>query len=969
MRQLPIFLCDYYKLCHADQYDERINKLVSYSTPRGCRLPGKDYVINFGIQAFCKKYLIDAYNKEFFRVPANEVERITWSFLTNTLPGIDVEKSVERIMKLHKLGYLPISIRTLPEGSKVSLKCPNVELVTTHPDFPWIGGYIESLFSSDSWKPMLDATVGHWYRETANKYYEMTSDNWQSKARSAMSEFGFRGADSPESGIGSGAAWLLSFNKTATCSAIPYINKYYNTCLPDEVVDITEYVGKYHEELLKNCDEEKLGDELGSFMRDTESWHSTSCVDKETGKYVTVIPLGCNKLPDWLMPRESWYSGKKFSINDSMLVVKEGKDNWTTIPFDIDVVGQGLISTEHSVMCSGVSLEMENILKGRTDITNKLNKSFINDNGFERDCLGSLSLFIDNHINDENFDDVVKDLEFNYYIKNPDTQEVFIIKYVMTDEDYKIKDGKKSQIMKFLSPCNLINIQKEAEKNVVKRLLIEVYPHSSFSMVSDSYDYWRLVTEILPELKDVILRRYSYNSFYLDITNNINRRYSLMKSLEENKEVTDDQIRNVAVLKECYESLRDTNIKLVEYTDLDGRCWEARRNDKWNEKNRDIEDSIDIIKLTKRNSFPSCKPATLFVRGDSGDPVKIVAGYIDVTDLSLPEEEELDKRISIAKKCLNTISKGEFNKDCEIKREVDRLVRHTNMTITLSDRYSDVCNKIINDCSYLKSLINKSEINDNDWDFLGGTDFKLKAEHNNLSKEFCYYRKQGKYYKVSDDSEIPPYVAKGTVEVLWDIFGGTVNSKGYKVLDPHIRAIYGDSITQQRQEMIYKVLEMKGFSVENVALGAGSFSFHAYEKDGVLYPYTRDTMNYCMKNTYAEYSKEVKSTATGNGLPSRSGIYGNSYTHTSIDRYQESVMVYKDPKTDNENFKRSQRGCCAVYKCKDDENKYYLDHDGLTLKERESDTDIAFEEIFRDGKMIKEVTFKEVREVLNEGKF
>lgn len=877
MRQLPIFLCDYYKLCHADQYEEKINKLVSYSTPRGCRLPDKDYVINFGIQAFCKKYLIESYNNEFFDVPSYEVERITRSFLTNTLPGVDVEKSVERIMKLHKLGYLPISIRTLPEGSKVSLKCPNVELVTTHPDFPWIGGYIESLFSSDSWKPMLDATVGHWYRETANKYYEMTADDWQSKSRSAMSEFGFRGADSPESGIGSGAAWLLSFNKTATCSAIPYINKYYNTCLPDEVVDITEYVGKYHEELLKNCDEEKLGDELGSFMRDTESWHSTSCVDKETGKYVTAIPLGCNKLPDWLMPRESWYSGKKFSINDSMLVVKEGKDNWTIIPLDIDVVGQGLISTEHSVMCSSTSLEMEK--------------------GFD---------------------------------------------------------------------------QKEAEKNVVKRLLTEVYPHSSFSMVSDSYDYWRLVTEILPEIKDTLLRRYSYNSFYLDITNNINRRYSLMKSLEENKEVTDDQIRNVAVLKECYESLRDINIKLVEYTDLDGGRWEARRNDKWNEKNRDIEDSIDIIKLTKRNSFPSCKPATLFVRGDSGDPVKIVAGYIDVTDLSHPEKEELDKRISIAKKCLNTISKGEFNKDCEIKREVDRLVRHTNMTITLSDRYSDVCNKIINDCSYLKSLINKSEINDNDWDFLGGTDFKLKAEHNNLSKEFCYYRKQGKYYKVSDDSEIPSYVAKGTVEVLWDIFGGAVNSKGYKVLDPHIRAIYGDSITQQRQEMIYKILEMKGFSVENVALGAGSFSFHAYEKDGVLYPYTRDTMNYCMKNTYAEYSKEVKSTTTGNGSPSKSWIYGNSHIHTSIEKHQESVMVYKDPKTDNENFKRSQRGCCAVYKTETDKYGnyyYYLDHDGLTLEERESDTNISFEEIFRDGKLIKEVTFKEVRNILNNNKF
>lgn len=711
MRQLPIFLCDYYKLCHADQYDEKINKLVSYSTPRGCRLPGKDYVINFGIQAFCKKYLIDAYDNEFFRVPANEIERITRSFLTNTLPGVDIEKSVERIMKLHKLGYLPISIRTLPEGSKVSLKCPNVELVTTDPEFPWIGGYIESLFSSDSWKPMLDATVGHWYREAANKHYELTADDWQSKARSAMSEFGFRGADSPESGIGSGAAWLLSFNKTATCSAIPYINKYYNTYFPDEVVDITEYAGKYHEELLKNCDKGKLENELSSFMRDTESWHSTSCADKETGKYVTAIPLGYNKLPDWLIPRELWYSGKKFSINDSMLVVKEGKNNWTTIPFDIDVVGQGLISTEHSVMCSSTSLEMEK--------------------GFD---------------------------------------------------------------------------QKEAEKNVVKRLLTEVYPHSSFSMVSDSYDYWRLVTEILPKLKDDILERNQENG----------------------------------------------------------------------------------------NS------ATLFVRGDSGDPIKIVAGYIDVTEYL--SEEDIFKLVG--------------------SDDLGHIPNAREKLPMLGDSYT----------SY-------------------GDYLYIKYKNKNLRIEYSYGNNCFYLY----GEELPDYIVKGTVEVLWDIFGGTVNSKGYKVLDPHIRAIYGDSITQQRQEMIYKILELKGFSVENVALGAGSFSFHAYEKDGVLYPYTRDTYNFAMKATYGEYRKEViGSSETGDDYPQ---IYESD----------EPILIYKNPKTDSDNFKKSMKGCCAVYRGED--GKYYLDHDGLTLKERESDTDIAFEEIFRDGKMIKEVTFKEVREVLNEGKF
>lgn len=39
-----------------------------------------------------------------------------------------------------------------------------------------------------------------------------------------------------------------------------------------------------------------------------------------------------------------------------------------------------------------------------------------------------------------------------------------------------------------------------------------------------------------------------------------------------------------------------------------------------------------------------------------------------------------------------------------------------------------------------------------------------------------------------------------TVFKLWDIFGGTVNDKGYKVLDPHVKAIYGDNISIQRCE-------------------------------------------------------------------------------------------------------------------------------------------------------------------------
>lgn len=84
--------------------------------------------------------------------------------------------------------------------------------------------------------------------------------------------------------------------------------------------------------------------------------------------------------------------------------------------------------------------------------------------------------------------------------------------------------------------------------------------------------------------------------------------------------------------------------------------------------------------------------------------------------------------------------------------------------------------------------------------------------------------------------------AKGTIELLWDTFGGTVNSKGYKVLNPKIGCIYGDSITPARAHEICKRLEAKGFASSNIIFGIGSYSlgFHS-----------RDTLGLAIKATAA----------------------------------------------------------------------------------------------------------------------
>ena len=125
---------------------------------------------------------------------------------------------------------------------------------------------------------------------------------------------------------------------------------------------------------------------------------------------------------------------------------------------------------------------------------------------------------------------------------------------------------------------------------------------------------------------------------------------------------------------------------------------------------------------------------------------------------------------------------------------------------------------------------------------------------------------------------------------LWEIFGGTINSKGYKVLDPHVKALYGDSITIQRAEEIYEILKNAGFASCNVSLGIGSFSMHCIEEDGILKPFTRDTFSMAIKAVYAEFKDEN----------------GNI----------KKMPIFKDPKTDRENgggnFKKSQRGCCIV---------------------------------------------------------
>jgi|TARA_R110000772_G_scaffold68118_4_gene150907 nicotinamide phosphoribosyltransferase len=160
---------------------------------------------------------------------------------------------------------------------------------------------------------------------------------------------------------------------------------------------------------------------------------------------------------------------------------------------------------------------------------------------------------------------------------------------------------------------------------------------------------------------------------------------------------------------------------------------------------------------------------------------------------------------------------------------------------------------------------------------------------------------------------------KGVIELLWDIFGGTINEQGYKVLDSHIGAIYGDSINLERQIQMYERLETKGFASTNIVLGVGSFTYQFN---------TRDTFGYAAKGAWFE----------NNG---------------------KGINIYKDPITDD-GTKKSLKGRCSVHSTVDIQGNF-LEYEVKTECSEEEEKQGLLHVIYEDGKFSNMPGLEEIR--------
>lgn len=163
---------------------------------------------------------------------------------------------------------------------------------------------------------------------------------------------------------------------------------------------------------------------------------------------------------------------------------------------------------------------------------------------------------------------------------------------------------------------------------------------------------------------------------------------------------------------------------------------------------------------------------------------------------------------------------------------------------------------------------------------------------------------------VRPDSGPPMETVVKLLEILDNAFGSSVNSKGFKVLNPKVRLIWGDGIDMDGIHLILGAIKAFGYSTDNIVFGMGG---------GLLQRINRDTMRSAFKASWMQRDGQ-----------------GFSIQKTPLDM-----------------SKASKKGRLALVKVSGE----YQTVEGCTGP---VEGDIL-ETVFENGKIVKEYTFEEIR--------
>lgn len=260
----PLTLIDFYKADHRRQYPNNTEYVYSNFTPRSDRLfKGSKFwdgkITWVGMAGFIKEFLVDLWNDEFFNKPLDKVLKRYKRRLDNAL-GKDAVP-IEHIEALHKLGFLPLCIKSLPEGSRVNMKVPVFTCINTLPNFGWLVNYLETLMSAEGWKPATNAAIAGEYFKVLSHYAKLTGAPLGFVALQGH-DFSFRGMSGVHDAARAGTGHLTYFVGTDTVPTIDYLEDYYDIDSDKELIGCSVYATEHS----VMCAGGKV-DELATFKR------------------------------------------------------------------------------------------------------------------------------------------------------------------------------------------------------------------------------------------------------------------------------------------------------------------------------------------------------------------------------------------------------------------------------------------------------------------------------------------------------------------------------------------------------------------------------------------------------------------------------------------------------------------------------------------------------------------------------
>lgn len=236
-------IVDGYKLDHLSQYVEGTELVYSNMTPRSNSLArvlpeyfdGK--MVFFGAQKAIIQ-LKDLWEDTFFKLPKEDVIGNFARRIKNYVGRDYGDKQIKAMAELHDLGYLPLTIKTLPEGCSVNMGIPTITIKNTLPEFYWLTNYCETYISSSVWHMCNAASLSKEYRKTSERWGSITGADpfWYEIANHCFAARGHRGH---YDAIDSGMAHLLFSVGTDTIAAIDGLEMYYKANSDKELVGIS----------------------------------------------------------------------------------------------------------------------------------------------------------------------------------------------------------------------------------------------------------------------------------------------------------------------------------------------------------------------------------------------------------------------------------------------------------------------------------------------------------------------------------------------------------------------------------------------------------------------------------------------------------------------------------------------------------------------------------------------------------